>query len=136
MRYGILGVTQVEDDRGALVAVGGPRVRALLAALAQRPDRTVAPETLIDEVWADEPPQDAPAALQALIGRLRRAVGKDTVTSETGGYRLRAAKEDVDLFVFEHLVGKGQVRPRTRRRRDRHRPPARRTRPLAGPRPR
>lgn len=108
MRYGILGVTQVEDDRGALVAVGGPRVRALLAALAQRPDRTVAPETLIDEVWADEPPQDAPAALQALIGRLRRAVGKDTVTSETGGYRLRAAKEDVDLFVFEHLVGKGK----------------------------
>ncbi|WP_405907829.1 BTAD domain-containing putative transcriptional regulator [Streptomyces sp. NBC_00828] len=108
MRYGILGVTQVEDDRGALVAVGGPRVRALLAALAQRPDRTVAPETLIDEVWADEPPQDAPAALQALVGRLRRAVGKDTVTSETGGYRLRAAKEDVDLFVFEHLVGKGK----------------------------
>ncbi|MFE9766594.1 BTAD domain-containing putative transcriptional regulator [Streptomyces sp. NPDC005808] len=108
VRYGILGVTQVEDDRGARVAVGGPRVRALLTALAQRPDRTVAPDTLIDEVWAAEPPQDAPAALQALIGRLRRAIGKDRVTSETGGYRLRAAKDDVDLFVFEHLVGKGK----------------------------
>ncbi|MFD4528176.1 BTAD domain-containing putative transcriptional regulator [Streptomyces sp. NPDC058470] len=108
MRYGILGVTQVEDDRGALVAVGGPRVRALLAALAQRPDRTVAQETLIDEVWAAEPPQDAPAALQALVGRLRRAIGKDTVTSEAGGYRLRAAKDDVDLFAFEHLVAKGR----------------------------
>ncbi|MEV7347222.1 BTAD domain-containing putative transcriptional regulator [Streptomyces sp. NPDC093544] len=109
MRYGILGVTQVEDDRGALLAVGGPRVRALLAALAQRPDRTVAPETLIDEVWASEPPQDAPAALHALVGRLRRAIGRDTVTSEAGGYRLRAAKDDVDLFLFEHLVGKGKA---------------------------
>ncbi|MFI6341038.1 AfsR/SARP family transcriptional regulator [Streptomyces sp. NPDC050535] len=108
MRYGILGITQVEDDRGALIAVGGPRVRALLAALAQHPDRTVAPETLIDEVWAAEPPQDAPAALQALVGRLRRAIGKDTVASEAGGYRLRAAKDDVDLFVFERLVREGR----------------------------
>ncbi|MFJ4829904.1 AfsR/SARP family transcriptional regulator [Streptomyces sp. NPDC088747] len=109
MRYGILGITQVKDDRGALVAVGGPRVRALLAALAQHPGRTVAPETLIDEVWAAEPPQDAPAALQALVGRLRRAIGKDAVTSETGGYRLRAARDDVDLFVFERLVGEGRT---------------------------
>ncbi|WP_369247606.1 BTAD domain-containing putative transcriptional regulator [Streptomyces sp. R41] len=109
MRYRILGVTQVEDDRGAQVAVGGPRVRALLAVLAQRPARTTAPDTLIDEVWADDPPLDAPAALQALVGRLRRAIGKDTVASEAGGYRLRAAKDDVDLFVFERLVGEGKA---------------------------
>ncbi|MFI6490262.1 AfsR/SARP family transcriptional regulator [Streptomyces sp. NPDC050564] len=109
MRYRILGVAQVEDDRGAQVAVGGPRVRALLAALAQRPARTTTPDTLIDEVWADDPPLDAPAALQALVGRLRRAIGKDTVVSEAGGYRLRATKDDVDLFVFERLVGEGKT---------------------------
>ncbi|WP_327429881.1 AfsR/SARP family transcriptional regulator [Streptomyces sp. NBC_01236] len=109
MRYRILGVTQVEDDRGAQITVGGPRVRALLTALAQRPEHTTTPDTLIDEVWADDPPQDAPAALQALVGRLRRAIGKDTVTSEAGGYRLRATKDDVDLFVFERLVGQGKA---------------------------
>ncbi|WP_328450816.1 winged helix-turn-helix domain-containing protein [Streptomyces sp. NBC_00386] len=108
MRYGILGVAQAEDDRGTLVAVGGPRVRALLTALACHPARTLSPDTLIDEVWADDPPQDAPAALQALVGRLRRAIGKDAVTSETGGYRLRAARDDVDLFVFERLVTEGR----------------------------
>ncbi|MGW7611100.1 BTAD domain-containing putative transcriptional regulator [Streptomyces sp. NPDC054766] len=109
MRYRILGVAQVEDDRGALVTVGGPRVRALLTALACHPARTITPDTLIDEVWADDPPQDAPAALQALVGRLRRAIGKDAVTSETGGYRLRAAENDVDLFVFERLVSEGRT---------------------------
>ncbi|MFF3419071.1 BTAD domain-containing putative transcriptional regulator [Streptomyces sp. NPDC002698] len=109
MRYGILGVAQAEDDRGTLVAVGGPRVRALLTALACHPARTLSPDTLIDEVWADDPPQDAPAALQALVGRLRRAIGKDAVTSETGGYRLRAARDDVDLFVFERLVTEGRT---------------------------
>ncbi|MFF0136722.1 BTAD domain-containing putative transcriptional regulator [Streptomyces sp. NPDC005227] len=109
MRYRILGVTQVEDDRGALVTVGGPRVRALLTALARHPSRTTSPDTLIDEVWGDDPPQDAPAALQALVGRLRRAIGKDTVTSEPGGYRLRATRDDVDLYVFERLVTEGRT---------------------------
>ncbi|MEY2249266.1 BTAD domain-containing putative transcriptional regulator [Streptomyces sp. BF23-18] len=109
MRYRILGVAQAEDDRGTLVAVGGPRVRALLTALACHPARTLSPDTLIDEVWADDPPQDAPAALQALMGRLRRAIGKDAVTSEAGGYRLRAARDDVDLFVFERLVTEGRT---------------------------
>ncbi|WP_328554691.1 AfsR/SARP family transcriptional regulator [Streptomyces sp. NBC_00358] len=109
MRYRILGVAQVENDRGALITVGGPRVRALLTALARHPSRTTAPDTLIDEVWADDPPQDAPAALQALVGRLRRAIGRDAVTSQAGGYRLRAAEEDVDLFVFQRLVAEGRT---------------------------
>ncbi|MFC9287673.1 winged helix-turn-helix domain-containing protein, partial [Streptomyces sp. NPDC057052] len=107
MRYRILGVTQTADDDGALAAPPGPRLRALLTALALRPGRTATPETLIDEVWAGTPPQDAPAALQALVGRLRRTLGKDTVTSAPGGYRLAATEEDVDLFVFERLVRQG-----------------------------
>lgn len=108
MRYRILGVAQAEDARGTPVTVGGPRVRALLTALAQRADRTTTPQTLIDDVWADDPPLDALAALQALVGRLRRAIGKDAVSSETGGYRLRATRDDVDLFVFERLVREGK----------------------------
>ncbi|MEU3890567.1 BTAD domain-containing putative transcriptional regulator [Streptomyces sp. NPDC029041] len=107
MRYRILGVATAEDEYGSVVPIGGPRLRTLLTALALRPSRVVTPRTLIDEVWAQEPPQDAPAALQALIGRLRRALGKDAVTSETGGYRLAAGEEDIDLFVFERLVQQG-----------------------------
>ncbi|WP_189931950.1 ATP-binding protein [Streptomyces aurantiogriseus] len=104
MRYRILGVTQTADEHGTPVPLTGPRLRTLLTALALRPGRPTAPETLIDEVWSDTPPQDAPAALQALIGRLRRTVGKDTVTSAPGGYQLAATEDDVDLFVFERLV--------------------------------
>ncbi|MEU4985891.1 BTAD domain-containing putative transcriptional regulator [Streptomyces sp. NPDC021969] len=108
MRYRILGVTQTEDH-GTVVNPGGPRLRALLTALALRPGDVVTPTTLIDEVWAedDDPPQDAPAALQALVGRLRRTVGKEAVASAPGGYRLAATRDDVDLFVFERLVREG-----------------------------
>ncbi|NED05623.1 winged helix-turn-helix domain-containing protein, partial [Streptomyces sp. SID6648] len=76
--------------------------RALLTALALRPGDVVTSATLIDEVWPgdDDPPQDAPAALQALVGRLRRTVGKEAVASAPGGYRLAATRDDVDLYVF------------------------------------
>ncbi|MCC5479799.1 BTAD domain-containing putative transcriptional regulator [Streptomyces barringtoniae] len=107
MRYRILGVAQAADDQGTPVPIGGPRLRTLLTALALRPGRTTTPETLIDEIWADDHPSDAPAALQALVGRLRRTLGHHTVASTPGGYRLEATEDDVDLYVFERLVRTG-----------------------------
>ncbi|MFD4650616.1 BTAD domain-containing putative transcriptional regulator [Streptomyces sp. NPDC058441] len=108
MRYRILGVTEAYDDQGIPLPVGGQRLRALLTSLALHAGRTAPADALIDDVWADEPPADATAALQALVGRLRRALGKNAVTSEAGGgYRLAARPEDVDLYVFERLVREG-----------------------------
>jgi predicted ATPase/DNA-binding SARP family transcriptional activator len=107
VRYRILGITQAQDGHGGAINLGGPRLRALLTALALRPGHVTAPETLIDEVWADAPPLDAPAALQALVGRLRRTLGKDAIASAPGGYRLTATHDDIDLFVFERLVRQG-----------------------------
>ncbi|MCQ8194106.1 AfsR/SARP family transcriptional regulator [Streptomyces rugosispiralis] len=111
MRYLILGTTEARDDHGDPLPLGGPRIRALLAALAVRAARTApAPVgVLIDEVWADDPPHDAPAALQALVGRLRRVIGRDAVVSSPGGYRLATAAphDEVDLLRFERLTNEG-----------------------------
>ncbi|MFD0551816.1 BTAD domain-containing putative transcriptional regulator [Streptomyces rectiviolaceus] len=110
MRYKILGATEAYDEQGEPLPVGGRRLRALLATLALRTGRTVPVETLVAEVWAqDEPPTDATAALQALIGRLRRALGKNAIASEPGGYRLNATPEDIDLHRFERLVRDGKA---------------------------
>ncbi|MGW2859194.1 BTAD domain-containing putative transcriptional regulator [Streptomyces sp. NPDC001205] len=108
MRYRILGNTQVHHLDGSPVALGGARLRALLTVLALRPGRAAPVSVLVDEVWGDEPPADAPAALQALVGRLRRALGHDTVFSaEGGGYGLAAEADDVDLPRFERLTADG-----------------------------
>ncbi|WP_394434722.1 BTAD domain-containing putative transcriptional regulator [Streptomyces sp. SGAir0957] len=107
MRYRILGTTQALHDDGTAVPVGGARLRALLTVLALRPGRIVPPAVLVDEVWGSEPPADAPGALQALVGRLRRALGPGSVASDEGGYRLVATAEDVDLFRFERLTADG-----------------------------
>ncbi|MFI5657919.1 AfsR/SARP family transcriptional regulator [Streptomyces sp. NPDC051684] len=107
MQYKILGTTQAYDDEGTPVPVGGPRLRALLTSLALHAPHTAPTDALIDDVWTDDPPADAPAALQALVGRLRRTLGKESVASETGGYRLAAARPDIDLYVFERLAREG-----------------------------
>ncbi|MFB8353427.1 BTAD domain-containing putative transcriptional regulator [Streptomyces niveus] len=107
MRYRLLGPTRALRADGTPYPVGGSRLRALLTVLALRPGRTVPAATLVDEVWDGDTPADAAGALQALVSRLRRALGAGTVVSDTGGYRLRADQDDVDLYRFERLAAEG-----------------------------
>ncbi|MEU1402438.1 BTAD domain-containing putative transcriptional regulator [Streptomyces sp. NPDC005728] len=107
VRYRLLGPTQALRTDGTPVPVGGARLRALLSVLALRAGRTVPAGLLVDEVWGTDPPSDAAGALQALVGRLRRALGADAVASAEGGYRLAAAPDDIDLTRFDRLTGEG-----------------------------
>ncbi|MET9484694.1 BTAD domain-containing putative transcriptional regulator [Streptomyces sp. NPDC006638] len=107
MRYRLLGTAQAFQDDGTPVALGGARLRALLTVLALRAGRSVPVGVLVGEVWDGDPPADAVAALQALVGRLRRALGRDAVVSSEGGYRLTADEDDVDLHRFGRLAGEG-----------------------------
>ncbi|CAL9457259.1 hypothetical protein SUDANB171_02547 [Streptomyces sp. enrichment culture] len=112
MRFFILGATEARHEDGRVIPLGGPRVRALLTALALRADGPgpVPVDTLIADIWPDgDAPADAPAALQALVGRLRRALGEEGKRlighhRAPAGYRLTAGPESVDLFRFQRLV--------------------------------
>ncbi|MFG3283722.1 BTAD domain-containing putative transcriptional regulator [Streptomyces sp. NPDC048111] len=108
MRYRILGNTQAHRPDGTPLALGGARLRALVTVLALRPGRAAPVGVLVDEVWGDAPPADAPAALQALVGRLRRVLGHEAVFSaDSGGYGLAAEPDDIDLHRFERLTADG-----------------------------
>jgi len=112
-RYRVLGGTQALGEDGAVVPLGGARLRALVAALAVAGGRSVRTEALVREVWGTdaggEPPADEVGALQALVGRLRRVLGRDAVGSADGGYRLVVAeRDDIDLHRFERLAGEGK----------------------------
>ncbi|WP_079044963.1 MULTISPECIES: BTAD domain-containing putative transcriptional regulator [unclassified Streptomyces] len=111
--YRVLGPCQAfRTDDGTEAGLGGARLRALLTALAATGGGAVGTRALIDQVWADTDPADAPGqdrteALQALVGRLRRAVGREAVVSVPGGYRLAAGPDDIDLHRFERLATEG-----------------------------
>ena len=86
-----------------------PARAAHVARAARRPYRL--PRTRSSTTYGPTThPHDAPAALQALVGRLRRALGKDAVDFR-GRRRLPASPphpDDVDLYVFERLVREGR----------------------------
>ncbi|WP_037675156.1 BTAD domain-containing putative transcriptional regulator [Streptomyces globisporus] len=109
--YRVLGPCQAfRTDDGTEAVLSGARLRALLTALAAAGGRAVGPGALIDQVWADGDPaddQDRTAALQALVGRLRRALGREAVVSGPGGYRLATGPDAVDLHRFERLAAEG-----------------------------
>ncbi|MEV8523632.1 BTAD domain-containing putative transcriptional regulator [Streptomyces sp. NPDC052000] len=109
IRYHVLGPTRALHPDGSQVPLGGARLRALLAALAAGAGRAVPQSVLVAQVWGEGNalPADEIAAVQALVGRLRRALGRDAVESVPGGYRLAARAEEIDLFHFERLAQEG-----------------------------
>ncbi|MGY0056532.1 AfsR/SARP family transcriptional regulator [Streptomyces sp. LZ34] len=110
-RYRVLGATQALRPDGTEVPLGGARLRALLGALAMGGGRPASTAQLATQVWGEDeaPPADEVAAVQALVGRLRRALGKGAVASVPGGYRLVAEPDDIDLFRFERLAAEGSA---------------------------
>src|SRR4051794_14550812 len=106
MRVGVLGPLEVERD-GERVAVGGGRLRALLACLALDAGRPLTTGRLVDALWEDDLPADQVHALQSLVSRLRRALGNGSLVAPApGGYRLDV---EVDAHEFERLAAEGRA---------------------------
>jgi predicted ATPase/DNA-binding SARP family transcriptional activator len=115
LRVTLLGPFRV--SRGdADVPVPGARSQRLVARLALAGGRAVDPGVLAGAIWGEEPPADPAHALQALVSRLRRALGPGgeggPVAQVVGGYRLAVEPADVDALRFEQLVGAGRDRLR------------------------
>ncbi|WP_328952936.1 BTAD domain-containing putative transcriptional regulator [Kitasatospora purpeofusca] len=115
MRFGVLGPLAVWDDDGAPVRVPETKVRALLADLLLHEGRPVSADLLVDDIWGEAVPANPANALQAKVSQLRRAIGRDRVTHQPAGYRLRldggAAEVDaaeVDAAGFRALAGQAR----------------------------
>ena len=107
VRYLVLGVTEVRSA-AAPCAAGRPAGARPAHRTGRAGGPRRAPGSADRRGVAAGPATDATGALQALIARLRRALGRDAVTSGPGGYRLAAAPGTVDLFAFESLLREGE----------------------------
>ncbi|MBB3044865.1 ATP-binding protein [Nocardioides soli] len=111
MRIGVLGTTVATGPSGP-VSLGGPKQRALLAALALHRGRAVSADTLADLVWDGSPPPGVSGTLQGYVAGLRRALEPDRTTraaatllvTEQPGYALRLPDDDLDTADFEAAV--------------------------------
>jgi predicted ATPase/DNA-binding SARP family transcriptional activator len=109
VRIGLLGAVEATTVDGRPVPLRGLRLRGLLARLALDAGRPVPSSTLVDDLWGGAPPEDAANALQALVSRLRRAIGAALVVTDARGYRLQVPSDAVDVGRFDALVAEGSL---------------------------
>ncbi|MDT7660115.1 MAG: hypothetical protein QOF38_4830, partial [Pseudonocardiales bacterium] len=107
MQFRILGTLEVTAD-GEPVALGGPKPRALLAALLLRPGAAVSTDRLVEAVWGDAPPPNALSALRAYVSRLRTVLGSvggaERLRYRAPGYVLALADGELDAAEFARLI--------------------------------
>ena len=108
MRFKVLGPLEVEGEDGT-VTLGGPRQRTVLAHLLVRVNELVPAETLIDQVWGDQPPEAARGTLHSYISHLRKALGAERIEGRAPGYVLHAADEELDAARFEQLLHEARL---------------------------
>jgi WD40 repeat protein/DNA-binding SARP family transcriptional activator len=88
--------------------LGGPKQRAVLAHLLIRANEVVPAETLLDEIWGEEPPETARKIIQTYVSHLRKVVGGDRLQGRAPGYRLRVDPSELDAARFDALVREGR----------------------------
>ena len=115
MEFRILG--HLEVVRGSRrLELGGPKQRAVLAALVLEPNSVVPLYRLLDQLWGEEPPPRATATLQAYVSNLRRILEPErrprapatVLMTQAPGYLLRVDPGRVDFLVFRALATKGR----------------------------
>ena len=109
----LLGPLEVRDDRGSEVALGAPKLRAVLQVLALEPRRAIHVDQLIDDVWDHDPPAQALVSLRSYVSNLRRALRRDgtdrpVVVTRGQGYLLDVEPDELDTTRFERLVTEGR----------------------------
>jgi DNA-binding SARP family transcriptional activator len=110
VEFRILGPLEVLDG-DTPVEIAGSKRRAVLALLLLHANEVVRSERLVDELWGEQAPRNAPAALHNHVSRLRKALGPEVLARREWGYVLRADEEAIDLRRFERLVAAAEPLP-------------------------
>ncbi|WP_461171987.1 winged helix-turn-helix domain-containing protein [Arthrobacter sp. Z1-9] len=101
---------------GEHISVGGTKQRIVLACLALRANTVVTTDTLIEALWADNPPTKPGPQLQVYVANLRqvleparpKGVASQRLVGRAGGYLLSVAEHELDLIRFREHVHSGE----------------------------
>jgi DNA-binding SARP family transcriptional activator/tetratricopeptide (TPR) repeat protein len=110
MEFRLLGPIEVVVGAEPL-ALGGAKIRTLLAALLLEPGRVVATDRLVDIIWDDDPPATARALIQSYVSALRRAIGDtrtEIIRTRAPGYLAGIQDDSLDRHRFDDLLVRGR----------------------------
>ncbi|MEV4007107.1 AfsR/SARP family transcriptional regulator [Actinomadura sp. NPDC049753] len=130
LRFKLLGPLEVVGGGGPAFAPTAPRVLNTLALLLVRAGRVVPLDTIIEELWGDDPPRSAARTAQTYVYQIRRwltaegtperdgggagdtggdgAGDGDVLLTRPPGYMLEVSPEQLDLSRFDRLLAQGR----------------------------
>lgn len=103
IRVAILGPVLVAGRNGVLVPPSGALGQSLIRSLALARNHALSTDALIDDLWGDEPPGNAKAALHTLVSRLRGVIADDLLLSTPTGYALALDADETDAGLARAL---------------------------------
>jgi DNA-binding SARP family transcriptional activator len=107
MEFRVLGPLDVRRD-GRSIDLRGSKRRTVLAIFLLHANEVVRTDRLIEELWGEDRPANASAALHNHVSRLRKDLGDDVLVTKPWGYVLRTDPEGIDLRRFERLVAEAK----------------------------
>ena len=108
LEIALLGPVEVRLG-GELVSLAGERERALLAVLALRANESRPLDSLVNDLWGDDPPPTASKMIQIVVSHLRQKLApigstEAMLVTSGGGYQLRIEPDCVDALRFERII--------------------------------
>ncbi|MGW2814514.1 ATP-binding protein [Streptomyces sp. NPDC001415] len=92
--------------------VTAPRLRGLLALLAEDLRAGCSTGRLVEGLWPEEQPERPGKAVQVLVSRARAQLGADVIASTPAGYRLALAEDQVDSSALLLHAAASEARAR------------------------
>jgi DNA-binding SARP family transcriptional activator len=88
------------------------KLRSILALLAIRNGESVSRDAIINEIWADSPPEHAAGAIHTYVYELRRSLGsagqgRQILVTKPHGYSLDISGIDFDFNQFDEQARQG-----------------------------
>ncbi|MFC5183735.1 AfsR/SARP family transcriptional regulator [Actinomadura harenae] len=116
MRFTVLGLFEMAEGETDWTP-SAPKVRQVLAVLVLRAGQVVSIDTLIEELWSDDPPRSATTTTQTYIYQLRRVFGRlqersglpDPLITRPPGYVLDIPPSEVDATRFNSMLDTGRA---------------------------
>jgi SARP family transcriptional regulator, regulator of embCAB operon len=121
MRFRVLGTLEVVDGN-RICTPTAPKLRSVLALLLLNPNHVVTTQSLIEELWEEQPPASAQTTIQTYIYQLRKVLDvrkasehpranaqlERVLLTKPRGYCLHVQSDQLDLYRFEALFAQGQ----------------------------
>lgn len=112
MDFRLLGPFEVLDDEGEACRIPEGRLRTLCAALLVHAGTVVSAGSLAAHVWGADAPQRPRDALQVLVVRLRKCLGKQVaarIATVRPGYVFTVEPGELDVQRFDDLYRGGMA---------------------------